>query len=109
MSKKNEIVKNVKGVNNVDFRRTWDKAEFADKAKDREDKVSRPAWPVVAFLWPRGLARTASLHLARMALCRRKKMRMRLMRPRSGSDWSVIRCTRASLWHEPTSRPATTK
>lgn len=41
MSKKNEIVTNVKGVNNVDFRRTWDKAEFADKAKDREDKEKK--------------------------------------------------------------------
>ena len=33
--------KNVKGVNNVDFRRTWDKEEFSEKAKAREEKVRR--------------------------------------------------------------------
>lgn len=34
--------KNVKGVNNVDFRRTWDKGEFFEKAKEREEKVRLP-------------------------------------------------------------------
>lgn len=31
--------KQPKGVNNT-FRRTWDKEEFADKAKEREEKVT---------------------------------------------------------------------
>lgn len=32
---------NPKGVNNVDFRRKWDKEEFREKAEEREEKVQR--------------------------------------------------------------------
>lgn len=34
--------KGVQGVSNT-FRRTWDRAEFEDKAKERDDQVRRAA------------------------------------------------------------------
>ena len=37
--------KQPKGVVNT-FRRTWDKEDFEDKAKEREEKVSSSVWRV---------------------------------------------------------------
>lgn len=48
--------KNVKGVNNVDFRRKWDKEDFAEKAKEREEKVLAGAvWAALALPEPGAL------------------------------------------------------
>lgn len=49
---------NPKGVNNVDFRRKWDKDEFREKAAEREQKV-RCAWqqggPGQCVAWERAV------------------------------------------------------
>ncbi len=102
---------NPKGVNNVDFRRKWDKEEFREKADQREEKVRH------AVLWVGGRGGEAMAYLTQSTqqAPSRAGVLPSLVGPK-GACWAAVNrpachCTacrpNSSCWWWPISRLAT--